>query len=120
MNGAILIIEDEPLIALDIEQIVIDLGHRVSGIARTHSEAVDLYKKTSPGMILADIQLADGSSGIDAVNEILMELNVPVIFITAMSQPEDEARGFEAGAADFIHKPFNPATVLARCWPIPA
>ena len=67
----ILIIEDEPLIAMDIEQMVESLGHRVVGIARTHSEAKALFDRTRPKMILADIQLADGTSGIDAVNEIL-------------------------------------------------
>jgi len=64
---SILIIEDEPLIAMDIEHIVQSLGHRVTGIARTRAEAVRLYENTKPGMVLADIQLADGSSGIDAV-----------------------------------------------------
>ncbi len=67
----ILIIEDEPLIAMDIEQMVLSLGHRVTGIARTRSEALTLFKADPPGMVLADIQLADGSSGIDAVNDIL-------------------------------------------------
>ena len=66
-----LIIEDEPLIAMDIEQMVESLGHRVVGTARTHTEATALFGKTHPRMVLADIQLADGSSGIDAVNEIL-------------------------------------------------
>ena len=77
----VMIIEDEPLIAMDIEQMVQSLGH--NDTARTHKEAVALYNKTSPKMILADIQLADGSSGIDAVNDILMQHPVPVIFITA-------------------------------------
>ena len=54
---------------MDIEQMVESLGHRVVGIARTHAEAVALFGKTRPKMVLADIQLADGSSGIDAVNE---------------------------------------------------
>lgn len=66
----IMIIEDEPLIAMDIEDMVKGLGHNVTGIARTHSEAVELYHRTAPRMVLADIQLADGSSGIDAVNDI--------------------------------------------------
>ncbi|MCC2098464.1 MAG: response regulator, partial [Hyphomicrobiales bacterium] len=59
----VLIIEDEPLIAMDIEALVSDLGHTVTGIARTHKEAVALAMKKPPGIVLADIQLADGSSG---------------------------------------------------------
>ena len=107
----IMIIEDEPLIAMDIEALVEDLGHRVTGIARTHSEAVELFRKTSPKMVLADIQLADGSSGIDAVNEILTSANVPVIFITAF--PERLLTGERPEPAFLVTKPFNPQMVKA-------
>jgi CheY-like chemotaxis protein len=107
----IMIIEDEPLIALDIEQMVEDLGHRVTGIARTHSEAVDLYKRTNPKMVLADIQLADGSSGIDAVNDILKVDSIPVIFITAF--PERLLTGERPEPAFLVTKPFNPDMVKA-------
>ncbi len=79
----VLIIEDEPFIAMDIEALVESLGHNVIGIARTHAEALALAKKKRPGLILADIQLADGSSGLDAVNELL---------------------GYDRGAGDFHHR----------------
>lgn len=107
----ILIIEDEPLIALDIEQMVEDIGHRVTGIARTRKEAVELFRKTAPKMVLADIQLADGSSGIDAVNEILESAAVPVIFITAF--PERLLTGERPEPAFLVTKPFNPDMVKA-------
>ncbi len=107
----IMIIEDEPLIALDIEQMVEELGHSVTGIARTHSEAMALYKRTNPKMILADIQLADGSSGIDAVNDILKSESVPVIFITAF--PERLLTGERPEPAFLVTKPFNPDMVKA-------
>ncbi|QLF68382.1 response regulator [Peteryoungia desertarenae] len=107
----IMIIEDEPLIALDIEQMVEDLGHRVSGIARTHSEAVELFNRTNPKMVLADIQLADGSSGIDAVNDILKVDTIPVIFITAF--PERLLTGERPEPAFLVTKPFNPDMVKA-------
>ena len=79
----ILIIEDEPVIALDVAQTVTSLGHHVVGMAARASEAVRLAKKTPPGLVLADIQLEDGSSGIAAVQEILKSIDVPVIFVTA-------------------------------------
>ncbi|KGD94975.1 MULTISPECIES: response regulator [Rhizobium/Agrobacterium group] len=107
----IMIIEDEPLIALDIEQMVQDLGHRVVGIARTHREAVSLFQSSHPKMVLADIQLADGSSGIDAVNEILKSSSVPVIFITAF--PERLLTGERPEPAFLVTKPFNPDMVKA-------
>lgn len=107
----ILIIEDEPLIAMDIEHIVTELGHRVSGVARTHTEAVELFARTKPRMILADIQLADGSSGIDAVNDILKSEPMPAIFITAF--PERLLTGERPEPAFLITKPFNPDMVRA-------
>lgn len=107
----IMIIEDEPLIALDIEQLVLDLGHESVGIARTKDEALALYKKERPGMILADIQLADNSSGIDAVNDILQQDNIPVIFITAF--PERLLTGEKPEPTFLVTKPFNPEMVKA-------
>lgn len=107
----VLIIEDEPIIALDIEGIVEDLGHSVTGISRTHKEAVASVKARPPGLVLADIQLADGSSGLGAVNEILENLNVPVIFITAF--PERLLTGEKPEPAFLITKPFQPDAVKA-------
>lgn len=107
----IMIIEDEPLIAMDIEQLVESLGHRVVSVARTHSEAVSLFGSTNPKMILADIQLADGSSGIDAVNDILNAHSVPVIFITAF--PERLLTGERPEPTFLVTKPFNPDMVKA-------
>ncbi len=107
----IMIIEDEPLIAMDIEQMVESLGHKVVSIARTHKEAVALFNQTQPRMILADIQLADGSSGIDAVNDILNTHAVPVIFITAF--PERLLTGERPEPTFLVTKPFNPEMVKA-------
>jgi len=107
----IMIIEDEPLIAMDIQSMVEGLGHKVVGTARTHSEATALFEKTKPSMVLADIQLADGSSGIDAGNEILAATPVPVIFITAF--PERLLTGERPEPAFLVTKPFNPDMVKA-------
>jgi len=107
----VLIIEDETFIAMDLEALVESLGHRVLGVARTHTEAVALARKKTPGLILADIQLADGSSGLDAVNELLNAFQVPVIFITAY--PERFLTGERPEPAFLIAKPFQPAMVSA-------
>ena len=68
---------------MDIQAVVERLGHRVVGVARTRAQALREAQRTRPGLILADIQLADGSSGLDAVNDILGSFEVPVVFITA-------------------------------------
>ena len=107
----VLIIEDDTFIAMELETLVESLGHRVLGVARTHAEAIALTQRTTPGLILADIQLADGSSGLDAVNELLGTLEVPVIFITAY--PERFLTGERPEPAFLIAKPFQPATVSA-------
>jgi DNA-directed RNA polymerase specialized sigma24 family protein len=97
-------------IATDV-LIIESLGHRLVGVARTHAEAVALAKVRQPGLILADIQLADGSSGLDAVNELLKSFEVPVIFITAY--PERYLTGERPEPAFLIAKPFQPTTVSA-------
>lgn len=107
----VLIIEDEPLIAMDIQTMVEDLGHAVTGVARTHGEAMKMVAEERPGIVLADIQLADGSSGLDAVNEILEQLTLPVIFITAF--PERLLTGERPEPAFLVTKPFEPAAVSA-------
>jgi CheY-like chemotaxis protein len=107
----ILIIEDEVLIALDLENIVEGLGHRTIGIARTRAEAIALSKKKRPGLILADIQLADGSSGLEAVNDLLTTFEVPVIFITAY--PERFLTGERPEPAFLVSKPYQQSTVSA-------
>ncbi|MBV9347122.1 MAG: response regulator, partial [Pseudolabrys sp.] len=107
----ILIIEDEALIALDLETLVESLGHKVLGVARTHKEALELAKAKRPGLILADIQLADGSSGLDAVNDLLNSFEVPVIFITAY--PERFLTGERPEPAYLVTKPYQPAMVSA-------
>jgi CheY-like chemotaxis protein len=107
----VLIIEDEPMIAMDLQSIVEGLGHRVAGVARTHTEAVRAVEKETPGLVLADIQLADGSSGLDAVNEILAAFEVPVIFITAY--PDRLLTGERPEPAFLITKPYQPDTVKA-------
>lgn len=108
---SVLIIEDEPLIAMDLEEIVRSLGHDVAGIARTHEDAVRIAEKTRPGLVLADVQLADGSSGLEAVNVMLKTNNTPVIFITAF--PERLLTGERPEPAFLISKPFQPITVRA-------
>ncbi len=105
----ILIIEDEPVIALDIAQTVSGLGHQVTGIASRASDAVRQARKTPPGLVLADIQLADGSSGIAAVQEILKSSEVPVIFVTAF--PERLLTGEALEPAFVVTKPFDATTL---------
>jgi len=106
MTGHILIIEDEAVTAMDLQDIVSAQGHTVTGIARTRVDALKLGKETRPDLILADIRLADHSSGIDAVNDLLAQSDeIPVIFITAF--PELLLTGDKQEPTFVISKPFT-------------
>jgi CheY-like chemotaxis protein len=107
----VLIIEDEPLISMQLEDVVQGLGHEVCGTAATRTQAVESVEETRPGLVLADIQLADGSSGLDAVDDILAVETVPVIFITAY--PERLLTGDRPEPTYLVTKPFQEQTVRA-------
>lgn len=106
---SVLIIEDEPLISMQLEDLVRSLGHDVCGMAATRTQALEIVQREQPGLVLADIQLADGSSGLDAVDDILKIGSVPVIFITAY--PERLLTGDRPEPTYLITKPFQEQTV---------
>lgn len=112
VKGRVMVIEDESVIAMDLEGILQSMGHEVTGVATTATEAVDLGRAQQPDLILADIQLADGSSGIDAVNTLLGDFgDLPVIFITAF--PERLLTGERPEPAFLIAKPYAPAQIMS-------
>lgn len=111
LKARIFIIEDEPLIAASLSQLVKSMGHSIAGIAVTRDQAVGAVLETRPDLILADIQLSDGSQGTDAIKEIWTHFSVPVVFITAF--PERMLTGSPGEPAFLIPKPFKPAQVKA-------
>jgi len=108
---SVLIIEDEPLISMQLEDLVSALGHELCGTAATRSQALQVVTERRPGLVLADVQLADGSSGLDAVEDILKLGEIPVIFITAY--PERLLTGNRPEPTYLITKPFQESTVRA-------
>ena len=111
LRSNVLIIEDETIIAMHIHSIVGAANHAVVGVARTHLEAVNLARQTHPDLVLADINLEDGSSGIAAVREILEFIDVPVIFVTAF--PERLLTGERPEPTYLLTKPFEPVMLTA-------
>jgi CheY-like chemotaxis protein/DNA-directed RNA polymerase specialized sigma24 family protein len=105
----VLIIEDEPIIAMDIEELVQRCGHRVAGVASSEAEAVEIAERTRPGLILADINLGVGGDGSAAVARIVRHHHAPVIFVTAY--PERLLTGEAMEPAFVITKPFDPLTL---------
>lgn len=108
---SVLIIEDEPLIAMQLEDLVTGLGHTICRTAATRTQAREAVAQAMPGLVLADIQLADGSSGLDAVEDILSLASMPVIFITAY--PERLLTGDRPEPTYLVTKPFQEAAVRA-------
>ena len=114
LSAKIMIIEDEAIIALHLKSLMMSMGNDVAAIVRTEGEAVAAANQVEPELILADVNLADGSSGIDAVRHILKTMSVPVIFITAF--PEKLLTGDGSEPAYVISKPFDPDQVVATVW----
>lgn len=105
----VLIIEDEPVIALDLVGLVREMGHSVVGVASSRKEAVAMARARRPGLVLADINLGDGGSGLAAVKEILEIVEVPVIFVTAF--PERLLTGERPEPTYLVTKPFQQDTL---------
>lgn len=108
-SAKVLVIEDEPIIALDISSILQEMGHDVIGVATTSDQAIALAKSRHPSLVLADVQLEDGSTGIEAATAILEMLSVPVVFVTAY--PERLLTGERIEPAFLVSKPFEPTTL---------
>ena len=111
---SVLIIEDEPIIAMDIEELVRQCGHTIAGVASSEAEAIRLARETHPGLILADINLGDGGDGMSAVASILQQQDIPVIFVTAY--PERLLTGDTIEPAFVITKPFEPLTLAVSTY----
>jgi CheY-like chemotaxis protein len=110
----VLIIEDEPIIALDIQELVERCGHTVVGIAATEAEAVEIARRDPPSLVLADINLGAGGDGANAVARIMRHITVPVIFVTAY--PERLLTGEVVEPAFVITKPFDPTTLAVATY----
>ena len=106
----VLICEDEPLIALDLESMVYDAGHEPVGPARTYSEALELAETARPGVAIVDLNLADGVTGA-GVARALAERGVRIIVLSGRCT---DVIPVLAGIPHvFIQKPVNPEAVIA-------
>ena len=110
----LLVVDDTPA-NLALLANLLNKAYRVQ-LAASGAKALELAQRNPPDLVILDVMMPD-LDGYEVCRRLKADVrtrDVPVLFLTALSQPEDESRGFAAGGADFIHKPFNPATVLAR------
>jgi putative two-component system response regulator len=113
-RASILVVDDTPA-NLSLLSSLLSPRWRVR-LAPSGAKALALVKRQAPDLIVLDVMMPE-LDGYDVCRQLKADpatRDIPVLFITALSQPEDETRGFSCGGADFIHKPFNPATVLSR------
>lgn len=103
----ILIVEDESIVAKDLQLSLKKFGYNVVGIAATAEKAIELAKAKKPNLILMDIMLKDNSNGVTAAETIKEELNVPVVYLTANTDKDTVQKAKESDPHGFIVKPFK-------------
>jgi len=111
---SILIVDDEPNNIALLKDILID--EYTLFMAKDGAKAISLAQKNMPNLILLDIMMPE-MDGFEACRQLKanpLTKNIPVIFVTALSDIGDEAQGFKVGAADYITKPVSAAIVKAR------
>jgi CheY-like chemotaxis protein len=103
----ILVVEDEALVALGVSSLIEDMGHEVCGVATSVAEAVELSRSHLPDLVLMDVNLQEGGSGIDAAHQLrAMERPPIVLFLTSYVDSETRRRMEEAQPFGIVQKPY--------------
>lgn len=109
----ILIVEDESIIARDLQNILISEDYEICGIASNYTESVELFDKRFPDLIICDIYLKERKTGIDFANDISRKRITPIIFITAFSSHDIIEKLNDLNPVSYITKPFTDKQVIA-------
>jgi PAS domain S-box-containing protein len=112
LGGCILIVEDEALLAEELRQRLTRLGYTVVGVVDSSAAAVAAAERVAPDLVLMDIRLKGGDDGANAADAIRRRTDVPVVFLTAHSDPETLARATGAGPYGYVLKPFREQDVV--------
>lgn len=113
-NKTILVVEDEIVIAMDLQATLIDLGHAVPEIVTSGEAAIQAALRLHPDLVLMDIHLSESLDGIDAAAEIIRRLDIPVIFLTAYADDETLQRASQTAPYGYILKPFEARELRAN------
>ena len=113
-RARILIVEDETLIALELEEMLAELGYEVAGTAGSHAQAMALCAQAPhPDLALMDINIRGDIDGIETARLIRDRFAIPSVFLTAYSDPSTLARATESGALGYLLKPFSGRDLVA-------
>jgi response regulator NasT len=107
----VLIAEDETIIRLDLRAQLEGLGYVVCGEARTGEEAVELARELKPDVAILDVKMP-GSDGLDASRRILADRSIPILLLTAYSDPELVGRAARSGVFAYLVKPFQASELM--------
>ena len=103
----ILIVEDEESIALDIWEMLEQLGYQVAGVADSGEKALKIVAETGPDLVLMDIQLKGGMDGVETAREILRHFDIPVVYVTGSADTKTLQRAKVTAPLGFVVKPFK-------------
>ncbi|MBC3936390.1 EAL domain-containing protein [Undibacterium sp. CY7W] len=109
----ILIVEDEPVVALDLQQSLMEMGHQVLPIATSFTEAIKVVQQDQPSLILMDIHIDGDTDGIDACEIISQRWKLPVIFLTAYADDLTVSRAANVKPFGYVMKPFESKELMA-------
>jgi len=103
----ILIVEDEPIVALDIKNTLLQFGHIVTDIVSNDKDTYESIQRDQPDMIFMDIHLENSKSGIEIVKEVKKELNIPIVYLTAFCDDETMQKAIKTNPINYLIKPFK-------------
>lgn len=109
---SILIVEDDPVIAIDIKSLLRQEGFSIVGVAKDASRAWDLLASEQPNFAILDIYLGSGPNGIDVAEVIHEKYHIPYIFLTSFSDSDTLAAAQEQGPFGYLVKPFQDQTLI--------
>lgn len=112
MGAGVLIVEDQVLIAIHLQDLVEEAGHRVSAIAHDTAAAITAAARERPAFAIMDLRLANGSNGLDAAQQLYEQFGVRCLFISANIDEEVRTKAANFQALGFIGKPFLAAEVI--------
>ncbi|WP_069990149.1 response regulator transcription factor [Streptococcus agalactiae] len=113
LNKRILIIDDDVSLSQSIKEVLVNRGFKNISNAYSISEGIDIFSVSKIDFIILDVMLPDGE-GYLLAKYVRKTSDIPILFLTAKNNPDDEVKGLGSGGDDFVTKPFLPKTLIYR------